>query len=209
MFKIWHNQAASVAIEMAAAIGFLTVGLLSLIEMGTMQIQFRQGDNAYAVFSDLVSSHQGDLSCSQLDSYYEIAFSAFKAGNPAAAATVNDEDNPDDRVGSEEFRLHLAGVRVEEENGDLAARVHWQVRFADTTQYVVDAEVTLPAELLIENQFYFLLQGRTHVTPLFSFLAVGSDGYFDVEVDEQIFLPRFVSNMALVGPQTNWCEYQT
>lgn len=206
MPNILRDCAAAVAIEMAAAIGFLTVSLLALVEVGVMQVQYRQGDHGYAVFSDLIQTHQGDMTCAQVGAYFDIAFTAFLAGNPAASDTMI-ETGANNNAGSDEFRLRLAGVRVGREDDEFVARVQWHARMAGATHFQLGDEVILPDELLIDNQFYLILQGRTHVVPVFTFLTGGRDQVFGRDIDEQIFLPRYSGSIEIIGPETSWCEH--
>ena len=201
-----RDEAGVVVLEMAVAIALLATLLIGSTEVALIMTQKRKAELAYYVAGDLVSSHIGVFTCAQLRDYVTAAIAVYRAGNMGAAPGSANGTDPEAEMGTPEFRFRLAGVKVRREYGVLHARIAWSAQADVSSDYALGADVDLPPEMMIEGQFYLLLDGRTYLrSPLHFFAA--SSGTFMVIANERIFVPRHQSSLMLSGPQDARCAY--
>ncbi|MCB1883163.1 MAG: hypothetical protein KDG89_04065 [Geminicoccaceae bacterium] len=200
------DEAGVVIVEMAAAIGLLALLLIGSTEVALLMTQKRKAELAHYVAGDLVSSHVGGFTCAQFRDYVAAAIAVYRAGNLGASTGSANGAEAETEVGTPEFRFRLAGVKVRREDGVLHARTAWTAEADLASDYALGADVVLPPEMMIEGQFYVLLDGRTYLRSPFHFFST-SDGYFTVLANERVFVPRHQSSLMLSGPQDARCAY--
>ena len=201
------ERSGAVAVEMAAVFGLLTVALLGLVEVGISQTQQKYADHAFAVFSELLMSHRGDVTCEQIDEYFTLAVQTFNTGNVGPEQSQGNFTSGSEQPKSKPIRLRVAGVEIERDsNGSVRQVVKWHSRKDFSTEYSLGPQNILPTNLEIEGQFYFVVEGRTYLYPAFNLLSGGGEPLIE-DIEPHIFLPRYQSTTDMTGTKTSWCEF--
>lgn len=198
--RLKDDRSASIAVEMASATAFMVIALIGFVEAGIAKTQESFADHGYAVFGELVMSHEGPITCSDLDGYFRLAQQAYATGNIGNAMSAGDAPSP--------FALRVAGIEVlrEGRHGRVEPKVMWHAHYDVDTDFALDETVSLPDALENESDFYILLEGRTRISSAFSFLVKAADELLIEREETRIITPRYQTKMIASGSSTTNCR---
>ena len=207
MRDLFESTAGAVAVEMAAAIAFMTVALLGLTEVGIAYIQQKHAEHAFAVFAELMMSHQGDVTCRDIDDYFDLALEAYNTGIVGARAKPS-KFNGSDSSRNNPFRVRLAGLSINrDQNGRLKQTTKWHARKDYGTDFSLGDGTVVSKSLEIEDQFYIVIEGKSILYPAFNFLF-GSNATIANSIEPHVVVPRYQTTTLMTGRTTNTCEYK-
>ena len=202
-----YDRSGAIAPEMAVCLAFMTIALLGLVEVGIAKTQEQYADHGYAVFGELVMSHEGDLACSDLDDYFQLALEAYTTGNIGGQGPQGDFSA--NSTSNEPFAVRVAGVEVvRESSGNLRSSIAWHAFYDESTDFTVDQIFDLPSALETEGEFYLIVEGHTRIAPAFGFLFHGDDALVIHNFERQILTPRYQSKLTAAGRQSANCRFQ-